>query len=129
METRRLTTSQLNRGIFPPGPGEILPVSQARQSVQPEGAGSRRSSLPAGTVDFIAVHLIPEDTWCIIPLKEIEGHSTLHFTPGGRRQKYEKYKEVWELLKKQRQNLKGSKFQGFKVKSKNFETAPSTLQL
>ena len=62
--------------------------------------GPGHPSLRAETVDFIAVYLLPEDTWYIIPLKEIEAHSTLHFTLGGRRQKYEKYKEAWELLKK-----------------------------
>ena len=80
------------------------------------GPGAR--PYPPGTVDFIAVYLIAEDTWYIIPSKVIRGHSTLHFTPGGRRQKYKKYEEAWELLKKVEATFEGfkvSRFESFKV--------------
>ena len=61
--------------------------------------GPGRRPYAAGSVDFIAVYLIPADIWYIIPYSEIEGNCSLHFTPGGRRQKYEKYREAWERLR------------------------------
>jgi hypothetical protein len=52
-----------------------------------------------GTVDFFAIYLIPLDIWYILPF-EITGKSTsLHFTPGGKREKHKKYREAWDLLR------------------------------
>ncbi len=61
--------------------------------------GPGRKKYAEGSVDFFAVFLIPVDRWYIIPY-EVVGRKnlSLHFTPGGRRQKYEKYLEAWELL-------------------------------
>ena len=55
-------------------------------------------------VDFVAVYLIPRDTWYIIPYKEMVRKNgkklcTLHFTWGSKRQKWGKYREAWWLLR------------------------------
>ena len=61
--------------------------------------GSGNRPYEPGSVDFIAAYLIPIDTWYIIPFSAIKGHCSLRFAPGGPRQKYEKYREAWELLR------------------------------
>jgi hypothetical protein len=61
--------------------------------------GPRRQLYKKGSVDFFAVYLIPRDTWYILPFAEMGGNFSLHFTPGGKRRKWEKYREAWELLK------------------------------
>jgi hypothetical protein len=61
--------------------------------------GPRRQLYKKGTVDFFAVYLIPRDTWYILPFAVMGGNFSLHFTPGGKRGKWERYREAWELLK------------------------------
>jgi len=62
-------------------------------------SGPRRQLYRKGTVDFFAVYLIPIDAWYIIPFGDIGGSFSLHFTAGSKRQKYEKYREAWHLLR------------------------------
>ncbi|HEV2470062.1 MAG TPA: group I intron-associated PD-(D/E)XK endonuclease [Candidatus Sulfotelmatobacter sp.] len=61
--------------------------------------GPGRKRYRPGTVDFFAVYLIPVNQWYIIPYEAMGKKLTLHFTPGGRRQKYAAYLEAWELLR------------------------------
>ena len=51
-----------------------------------------------GSLDFFAVYLIPADAWYIIPYDALGKRLTVHFVPGGRRQKYAQYREAWHLL-------------------------------
>jgi hypothetical protein len=45
------------------------------------------------------VLLIPIDCWYIIPYEVLGAtNSSIHFTPGSRRQKYGEYREAWHLL-------------------------------
>jgi hypothetical protein len=60
--------------------------------------GPGRKQYREGTVDFFAVYLIPVNQWYIIPYTVLGNKCTLHFTPGGKRQKYARYLEAWELL-------------------------------
>ena len=60
--------------------------------------GPQRKQYEPGTVDFFAVYLIPEDEWYIIPYEVLGEKLTLHFSPGGSRQKYGRYREAWDLL-------------------------------
>lgn len=52
-----------------------------------------------GDFDIIAVHIIPEYTWYIIPFDEIENKTSLYFTPLGVNSPFKKYIEAWGLLK------------------------------
>ena len=61
--------------------------------------GPRRQLYPQGSVDFFAVYLIPIDAWYIIPFDDIRGNFSLHFTAGSKRQKYQRYREAWHLLR------------------------------
>jgi len=60
--------------------------------------GPGRKRYEEGTVDFFAVYLIPADEWYIIPYEALGKRLTLHFAPGGKRQKYARYREAWHLL-------------------------------
>lgn len=63
--------------------------------------GPRRKKYRPGSVDLFAIYLIPRDEWYIIPFRAIgRTRSSLHFTPGGKRTRYERYREAWELLKR-----------------------------
>jgi hypothetical protein len=62
--------------------------------------GPQREMYLPGTVDFFAVLLIPIDCWYIIPYEVLGAtNSSIHFTPGSRRQKYGEYWEAWDLLR------------------------------
>lgn len=62
--------------------------------------GPGRKRYPAGSVDFFAVYLIPIDRWYILPFDVIgRTHSSLHFTPSSKHQKYAAYMEAWHLLR------------------------------
>jgi hypothetical protein len=49
--------------------------------------------------DFVAVYLIPEDLWYIIPAEEIRGQGSVAIYPRLKNAKYGGYKEAWELLR------------------------------
>jgi hypothetical protein len=54
----------------------------------------------ADEIDFLAVYIIPEDTWFIIPVRAFTPLRSLHLYPrgapdGGR---FEKYREAWWLM-------------------------------
>ena len=55
----------------------------------------------AGEIDFIAVYIIPEDTWYILPVREVENRLMLLFRPKGypRPDPYAHYREAWHLLR------------------------------
>jgi hypothetical protein len=61
--------------------------------------GPGRKRYEPGSVDFFAVFLIPVNQWYIIPYAALGNKLTVHFTPGGKRQKYAQYLEGWELLR------------------------------
>jgi hypothetical protein len=62
--------------------------------------GPKRKMYAPGTVDFFAILLIPVDFWYIIPYEVIgTSHSSIHFTPTARWQKYGEYREAWDLLR------------------------------
>jgi hypothetical protein len=52
-------------------------------------------------VDFVAVYIIPEDTWYILPVREVVGRRTVLFRPKGclRPDPYACYREAWHLLR------------------------------
>jgi hypothetical protein len=51
----------------------------------------------AGSFDFLAAYVVPEEAWYILPVAEVVGKRSVSLcTPTGR---YEKYREAWELLR------------------------------
>jgi PD-(D/E)XK endonuclease len=63
--------------------------------------GGRRQAYRECDVDFVAVYIIPEDTWYILPVREVENRQMLMFRPKGyrRRDIYAHYREAWHLLR------------------------------
>jgi len=61
--------------------------------------GPGRKRYAEGSVDFFAVYLIPEEEWYIIPYWAVGKLLTLHFTPGSKRARWERYREAWEGLR------------------------------
>jgi len=54
-------------------------------------------------MDFVAVYLIAEDTWSIVPYDRMVGKNgrqcSIHFTRGSKRQKYGGCREAWWRLR------------------------------
>jgi len=65
--------------------------------------GKQHTYTPA-EVDFVAVYILPEQTWYILPAREVVGHQSLLFRPRGyaRRDPYARYREAWHLLRQTR---------------------------
>jgi PD-(D/E)XK endonuclease len=52
--------------------------------------------------DFVAVYIMPEETWYVLPVREAAGRKSLKFRgPSGihRRDPYAYYREAWHLLR------------------------------
>jgi len=60
-----------------------------------------RASYTESDCDFVAVYVIPEATWYILPVRAVVGHTTLRFRPKGYRlgDPYAYYREAWHLLR------------------------------
>ena len=49
-------------------------------------------------MDFVVVHIVPEDLWYVVPIEIAEGLCSLWFNPRSTRSRFEKYREAWCLL-------------------------------
>src|SRR5215471_5309807 len=52
-------------------------------------------------IDFVAVYIIPEDTWYVLPVREVVGRRMVLFRPKGwlGSDPYACYREAWHLLR------------------------------
>ena len=53
----------------------------------------------AGSFDFLAAYVVPDDAWYIIPAQLIQGKECIALFPQSPTAKYEPYREAWELLR------------------------------
>jgi hypothetical protein len=55
----------------------------------------------ASEIDFAAAYIIPEQTWYVVPVPEVVGHTSLCFRPWEfpRLHTYAHYREAWHLLR------------------------------
>jgi PD-(D/E)XK endonuclease len=53
-------------------------------------------------IDFLAMFVVPESVWYIIPVQAIAGRKSVSFRPHdpNHRSHYEQYREAWHLLKR-----------------------------
>jgi len=53
-------------------------------------------------VDFIVVYIIPEETWYVVPVRQVAVRTSVAFRPKGysRGDPYAYYREAWHLLRK-----------------------------
>jgi HEPN domain-containing protein len=58
-----------------------------------------RSPYGRNAFDYVAVYLILEDLWYIIPAKNIRARWTLGLYPNLKNARYEPYREAWYLLR------------------------------
>jgi hypothetical protein len=49
--------------------------------------------------DFVAVYVVPEDVWFIIPEEVVRGRPSIAIYPRLKKSKYGKYREAWRLLR------------------------------
>jgi hypothetical protein len=61
--------------------------------------GNQQRPYAYNSFDFVAVYLIPEDVWYIVPTDRIAGQLSLFFNPKQKNSKYCQYKEAWHLFK------------------------------
>lgn len=54
---------------------------------------------PAGSFDFVAAYVIPDDAWYIIPAKSIRGKKSIMLYPKSQTAKYGGCREAWHLLR------------------------------
>ena len=75
--------------------GHLFSVSICRNK------GRRALPYSESEIDFVAVYIIPEDTWYILPVREVVGRVCLLFRPKGyhRPDIYAHYREAWHLLR------------------------------
>ena len=64
-------------------------------------ANRRAHAYTESDIDFVAVFILPEQTWYILPVREVTEHRQLLFRPKGypRRDPYAHYREAWHLLR------------------------------
>ena len=64
-------------------------------------ANRRVRAYTKSEIDFVAVYIRPEQTWYILPVREVTEHRQLLFRPKGyhRRDPYAHYREAWHLLR------------------------------
>ena len=53
----------------------------------------------AGSFDFLAAYVVPEDAWYLIPAKLIHGKECITLYPNSPTAKYELYREAWHLMR------------------------------
>jgi hypothetical protein len=62
------------------------------------GAGGKGKPFTKEDMDFVVVHIVPEDLWYIVPIEIADGLSALWFNPRSTLARFEKYREAWCLL-------------------------------
>jgi hypothetical protein len=63
--------------------------------------GTAKLAYTESELDFVVAYIIPEDTWYVVPVREMAGRMTLLCRPKGfsRRDLYGYYREAWHLLR------------------------------
>jgi hypothetical protein len=52
----------------------------------------------ADDIDFLAVYVLPKDTWYLLPIEMVAGKCAIELSPGTPSSMYEPYREAWCLL-------------------------------
>jgi len=78
---------------------------QVKSTIAKQGAGyvctvrGGHKAYPAGSFDFLAAFVVPEDAWYIIPAKLLRGKRSIALFSESPTALYEKYREAWHLLR------------------------------
>ncbi len=83
-------------------PGKFVGVqvksTSFRQSTGYHCGATSRQGYAAGSYDFLAAYIVPENVWYIIPAEGIKGKASFTLYPNAPTGRYEQYREAWELL-------------------------------
>ena len=90
--------------------GRLVRVQVKSASVRKDGritvqfVTTRSTRYKASDVDYLAVYVLPADTWYIIPIRAVAGCDYIRFHPNEvtNSTRFEKYRECWHLLLKAR---------------------------
>ena len=52
----------------------------------------------ASQVEFIAVYIIPEEAWYLIPVRELHGKREIFVKPSDPASRFAQYRDAWHLL-------------------------------
>jgi hypothetical protein len=77
---------------------QVKAGSKGKGSIYRARAGREGKVFTKDDMDFVVVHIVPEDLWYVVPVEIAEGLTTLWFNPRSRRARFEKYREAWCLL-------------------------------
>ncbi len=58
-----------------------------------------RGAYVGDAFDFVAVYVVPEDVWFIIPEEVVRGRPSIAVYPKLKKSKYGRYREAWRLLR------------------------------
>jgi hypothetical protein len=91
------------------------------------GCTVRGSHGPYGrnAFDYVAVYLILEDVWYIIPAKNIRGQWAVWLCPSLSNAKYEPYREAWHLLRGE--SAKSGRIRSIQACAEEYMTPPFSL--
>ncbi len=83
-------------------PGKFVGVqvksTSFRQSTGYHCMVSSNQAYAAGSFDFLAAYIVPENVWYIMPAEVIQGKASIMLYPKAAAAKYEQYREAWGLL-------------------------------
>lgn len=75
--------------------------------------------------DYIAVYVILEDTWYIIPAEAIGGKWAVKLYPNQPNSKYEPYREAWHLLRGE--SAKSGRIRSIEASAEDWTISPSLI--
>lgn len=85
------------RGIWRVQVKAAIEIGRSRYHVRASGAGN--VPYTADEIDFLAAHIVGEDSWYMVPIEAVAGRTDLYLSPHTRRKsRYEIYREGWCLL-------------------------------
>ena len=73
--------------------------------------------------DFVAVYLVLEDLWYIIPAKNVFGKWSIALCPNSRKAKYDPFREAWHLLRGE--SAKSGRVRSIKACAEELAVSPS----
>jgi hypothetical protein len=112
---------ELNRGFVRIQVKSATRYAENRYRVKTTGANGRVYT--SKEIDFLVVHIVPENLWYIVPIQAIGQRKGIRFYPTTRRPSramFEKYRETWCLLDS-RPNVRLRKGDPRRCRSKNLD--------
>jgi hypothetical protein len=98
-ETPRNTTSYSNTMAASSASRSSQRNSKIAAPIHALSTAAANVPIPDAAFDFLAVYVVPEDAWYIIPAHAFRGQASVCLRPSQARSKYGKYLAAWDLMK------------------------------